>query len=100
MQGEKGSLLELQRYHRGHSVNRLSPERDARTRDHKAGTEATPTDDSDDAEHISNAAVTEDDLKALRALQLRLLATPGGSGGAMARQRSGARRHTLANLSR
>lgn len=84
MQGEKGSLLELQRYHR----DTWSPTKHAH-----AGEE------SEDEEEVVQEA-GESNLKALRALQGRLFipGPPIVPRTINPRRSAAARRHTLANL--
>ena len=100
MQGEKGSLLELQRYHRSHgSISpRITPP-PASERE-----EPSPLEEEEGEEEEDPAS--ESNLRALRAIQARLLAGAAAACGVghaapqpIPRPRGG-RRHTLANLSR
>ena len=103
MQGEKGSLLELQRYHRGHHPGgggattspRVTPPRG----ESELGTLNEETASGDEEETLTSGSPTaESDLKALRALQAKLFLATAPP--ANVNRSRGGRRHTLANLGR
>ena len=95
MQGEKGSLRELQRYHRGHH-GAHPPSASPRATPPRLEPELGTLEEGE--ESLSESPTPESDMKALRALQAKLLL---GSAPPVSVVRSrGGRRHTLANLSR
>ena len=118
MQGERGSLLELQRYHRGQQHH--SPSRGPNGEDGANDSDESGSGECNDAAAAAGGSSSEQLLQ-LKALQARLLASAAAAAAAsavqpqpsaaaagqphpqppisMRRGRSG-RRHTLANLGR